>query len=376
MKVYRFNIQRLAYLFIVLYFFMYLLVVGKSILVPLAFAIVLSLMTKPLCNRVESKLTNRAFAIALSFIIVLVPLISLLSFFYIQSIEVFYNIDSISDKIQDGVGALMRKVNHLFGLSRLEGEELLTESSSSLMEQPLSLLGATLSVSSAVILNIFLTFVYTFLLLLYRGSIKQFYLIQFGDRIKEGAEDVLNRIQNIVQRYLYGLCLVMGILGVLNSIGLLCIGLEYAVFWGFLAAFLAVIPYVGTVLGGLIPLLYSLATADSYFQPTFVLLWFILVQVIEGNLITPKVVGSSIKINPLVSILSVIIGGSIWGAPGLILALPFIAILRVVFAQIDFLKPVGLLLSDELYDKEEVFEDKFDKERFRIFSFFRKPPKS
>ena len=113
----------------------------------------------------------------------------------------------------------------------------------------------------------------------------------------------------------------MLILGVLNSFGLWLIGIDYPVFWGFLGAFLAIIPYIGTAIGGLLPFLYALATTSTLWQPMAVIGWFVLVQQIEGNLITPKVLGSSVKVNPFAAIFALFFGGYLWGIPGLILAI-------------------------------------------------------
>ena len=372
MKQYSFSVQKLAYLLIVICLLTYIFIVGKNILTPLVFAMIFAFMLKPVCGKFENFIPYRPLAIALTFLVALTPLIILITFFSIQMVEVIQNMDSISAKIQTGFNDLLKTINSLVGISKKESKAIIDENSSEMMQAPLSYLGTTLSVSSNFLINLFLTFIYTFLLLLYRTSLKQFYIIQFGADIKDGAELVLSRIQTVIQKYLYGLLMVIGILGVLNSIGLMLIGIEYAFFWGFLAAFLAIIPYIGTALGGLLPFLYAFATTDNYWQPLSVIVLFTVVQILEGNVVTPKVVGSSIKINPLAAILALLVGGSIWGIAGLILSLPFIAIIRIIFNQIDFLKPVGLLLSDELFDKDEVFEEKFDKERFRIFNFFKK----
>jgi hypothetical protein len=82
-------------------------------------------------------------------------------------------------------------------------------------------------------------------------------------------------------------------------------------------------------------------------------------------------VGSSVKINPLAAILALIIGGVIWGVPGLILAIPVIAIIKKVFEQISFLVPVSVMLSSDLYLKEHVMERKFEDEKYRLVSFFK-----
>ena len=370
-----FSIQKLAYLLISICLLVYIIIVGKDILTPLAFAAVLAFLLKSLCSKVENIITSRPLSILVSFLIILIPFTGVIYLFSMQFMDIFENMSSIENKIEDGINELFIAVNQNFGFSKREAEEMISENSASIIEKPLGFLGSTLSFSSTFILNFFLTFVYTFLLLLYRSSLKQFYLIQFGDKIKEGAETVLERIQFIIQKYLYGLILVIGILGVFNSIGLTLIGVDYAIFWGFLAAFLAVIPYVGTTLGGLLPFFYALASTGSFWQPMLIVLWFGFVQVVEGNLITPKIIGSSVKINPLAAIISLFIGASIWGVAGMILSLPLVAIIRIIFNQIDHLKPVGLLLSDELAEKEDVFEEKFDQKKFRLFNFLKRGKK-
>lgn len=372
MKSYTFSIQKLAYFLIVLCLLTYILIIGENILAPLVFAAIFAFMLKPLCEWFEKYIYYRPLAITFSFIIALIPIVFIIYLFSMQFIDVFQNMDSISEKIKNGVQDIFNTINTRFGISKKEGQAIISENTSKIIQTPISYLGATLNVSSNFLANFFLMIIYTFLLLLYRTSFKQFYIIQFGDQVKEGAEKVLRKIQNVIQKYLYGLSLVIIILTILNSIGLSIIGIDYAIFWGCLAAFLAIIPYIGTALGGLLPFLYSLATTDNYWQPIAVVLLFTFIQVVEGNLITPKVVGSSIKINPLVSIISLLIGSSIWGMAGLILSLPIIAIFRIIFSQIDFLKPFAILLGDDIYDKDDIFEERFDQDKFRIFNFFKK----
>lgn len=358
------SLQKIAYFLIILCITVYILIIGRDILVPLAFAGVFAFMIKPIAERVEQKIKKPVVSIIFSFLIVLIPLIGLIVFFSTQFVDVFQNLPSITEKIEKGMDALFWQLYKYLGLTKSETEEIISESAAGSLK-------SGLGVSTSVIVNSFLCLIYTFLLLLYRNSIKQFILIQSGPDVRKKREELLTRVQVVIQKYLYGLVMVIGILGVLNSIGLLVIGLDYAIFWGFLAAFLAVIPYIGTTIGGMLPFLYAFATSDSYTQPLAVIILFVIVQFIEGNIITPIVVGNSVKINPLAAILSVIIGGAIWGISGLILALPFIAILNIYFKQVDYLKPISLLLSDSIYERDDLFEEKFDKERFRFRNLFK-----
>jgi len=166
------------------------------------------------------------------------------------------------------------------------------------------------------------------------------------------------------------LLLVILILGVLNSLGLWLIGIRYAAFWGFLAACLAIIPYIGTTLGGFLPFIYALATTGTLWQPAAVVLLYSSVQTLEGNFITPNVVGNSVSINPLAAIIFLFIGGMIWGISGLILALPFVAVLKVVMEHITPLRPVSELLSSDLYSDSDKFLEEYDEEQYRISNYF------
>jgi predicted PurR-regulated permease PerM len=239
------------------------------------------------------------------------------------------------------------------------------------LDEPFVYIRGLIEGGAGLIASLLLIFLYTFLLLLYRQPIYHFILGQFGIPNRRRMEFIMADTQRMSYTYLKGLVLVMVLLGFLNSLGLTLIGLEYAFFWGFFAAFLAIIPYVGTFLGGLMPFLYALSTTDTTWQPVAVVALFTTVQAIEGNIITPKIVGSSIQVNPLAAILALFIGGFVWGVEGLILALPVTAMLRIIMVHSGRFRPIGLLLSDELQDRESEFLTLLDKPHYRIINLFR-----
>src|SRR5690606_11263493 len=110
----------------------------------------------------------------------------------------------------------------------------------------------------------------------------------------------------------------------------LVLGIPYAVFFGVLAALLAVIPYVGVLLGSVPPVLIALLMTDSLFYPAAVIVLFVVVQTLEGNFITPKIVGDQVSINPLAAIVALVTGGFVWGAIGMILSIPIVGVIKVV----------------------------------------------
>ncbi len=164
--------------------------------------------------------------------------------------------------------------------------------------------------------------------------------------------------------------LVIVILGLLIGSGLWFIGVPYPYFWGFLAGFLEIIPYVGTTVGVILPITYILMVSDTLWQPVAVLVWYIMVQQLEGNVISPNVMGSSIKVNPLFIIMGLFLGGVMWGVSGMILALPILAISKEVFRSFEVLAPLSYLMEDGLSRKSNVFLEEFDKNENRLLGLF------
>src|SRR5690606_17861233 len=152
--------------------------------------------------------------------------------------------------------------------------------------------------------------------------------------------------QVVAQSYISGLMIVIVIVSLLNSAGLLLLGVKYAIFFGVFASILTIIPYIGILIGAMLPALFTLATTGQLIDAVLVVLVFMAVQFMEGNFITPYVVGSKVSINPFAAIVALLVGGEIWGAAGMIMALPVIAMLKVIFDAYPPLEPLGFVLAD------------------------------
>ncbi len=366
------SFSRLANFLLVIVLLGYLLYIGQFILAPLAFSILFAFMLKPLSVFWENRLRSQPIAILLAFLIALLPILILLSIFSYQLAVVFRDIENIGARLARGVEGVLKFVESFFSVDLdqlLEGEDF---SITTLVDGGIGILRTSLSSSSIVLAGIVLVAIFTFFILLYRKSFKNFILIQFEPAARDGVRSILETVQEMTRQYLYGMLLVMGILGILNTLGLWLIGIDYPVFWGFLAAFLAIIPYVGTTLGGTLPFLYALATTGTWWQPAAVVAFYFTVQNIEGNFITPKVVGGKVDINPLAAIISLLIGGMLWGISGLILALPVLASLKVTMQHIPPLEPIAQLLDRNIYAEQDRFFNQFDAERYRLSRLFRK----
>ncbi len=349
---------------------------AKIILVPLVFALVFALTLRPVAKRLESLIKIRWLATGLTFLAVAVPIATAILLFSYQTISVIDDLPTITEEFQESLNRIFLSITQRFNLDyTITGSEWAREQLGDALDEPFLYVRALVTSSASVVGTLLLIFLYTFLFLLYRQPIYHFILGQFSRETRDRLELVFADTQRMSYTYLKGLATVMFILGMMNSAGLLIIGIDYAFFWGFLAAFLAIIPYVGTFVGGLLPFLYALSTTDTTWQPISVALLFLTVQTIEGNIITPKVVGSSIQVNPLAAIIALFFGGFIWGVEGLILALPLTAILRILLVHSTRFRPFGLLLSDDLATREEEFLGSLDAPTHRIINFFRVTPR-
>ena len=366
----RVDFQRLAAFLICLCVVLFALYTGSSFFIPLTYGILFSLMLQPICLRFERLLGNRMISVILTLLTATVFISAILMFFVNQVQSILAEADDIYAGLQETFYEWAEYGGHTFGLSGVEVEGYIEQVMTSFSDKPLGILSTGLSTSGVLLANFSLVAIYTFFFLLYRTAFKDFVLGQLNVKDQTEGEQTLVEVQQVAKSYLGGMGLVMIILGTLNSIGLFFIGIDYYLVWGFLAAILGVIPYIGTVIGGLLPFVFAIATTESIWAPLLVLLLYGTVQFVEGNFITPKVLGGSVKINALAAIIAVIVGSMLWGIAGIILAIPLLAIVRIVLTHIEPLRPIALLLSDDFYDQSAKFRGEFNQARYRLTNIF------
>jgi predicted PurR-regulated permease PerM len=318
----------------------------------------------------RDKLHNRIIAIFSAYLIVVLPLLVLILFFINQASALFGDLPSISTKLNSVANQLVDWFNLKFALDPESSSTWMSENFKPILDLIMGFLQESFQSGTTLIANTILIIVITYFMLLYKTAFKNFVLAQAKPKNRETLEHLFNQIQKLTKRYMIGQGIMVIILGTLISLGLLAIGVPHPFFWGFLAGFLEIIPYVGTSIGGILPFTYMLMVSETLWQPWAVIVLYIIIQQIEGNLISPNVMGSSIKVNPLFIIVSLFLGGLTWGISGMILALPILAISKEVFRSFNELEPISYLMEDGLTRNENIFLRKFDNVKYRFFSLF------
>ena len=339
-------VAKLAFILISMVVIIYGLHTLEGLLIPLVFAILFAVLLFPLVKRLEGWRVPRILAIVLCLVLALGVVSAL-----------FWGISNQISNFAEVVPQFVKRANEYINNIRTFADEKLnidrqrqiTEVKKYLndaMAEGGAILTSTLLATTSILANLFLVLLFAFFFLLYRDFFRSFFYKVFHDVRRSEIDEVMSRIYEVVKDYLAGLVLVILIIGALMTVGLLILGVDYAVFFGFFGACLVLIPYFGISLGALLPAAYTLVTQDNPLKALGVIGVFLFVQMIEGNFITPYIVGSKVSINPLAAIVVLILWENIWGLPGLVLALPMTAILKVIFDSVDSLKPYGFVIGE------------------------------
>jgi predicted PurR-regulated permease PerM len=255
------------------------------------------------------------------------------------------NLPEIGQQFQIRIDTLQQFIQDTFGIDRESQSRYLRQIGTNLLENSSLFIRSTISGTSNIFTGLIITPIAVFFLLYYREFYKKFLMLATPEAHHEQVKAILDRVQGVVQGYFSGLLIVMAIIASLNTLGLLVIGVKYAFFWGILSALLNIIPFIGVFIGSLFPILFSLITMDSLWYPVVIALWFWFVQWIEGDFITPTIVGNRVELNPFTALLALIMGAEIWGATGMIVSIPFLAILKIFFDSVPSMKTYGFILG-------------------------------
>lgn len=164
-------------------------------------------------------------------------------------------------------------------------------------------------------------------------------------REKRNVVELVYNVERGISAYLVTVAAINGGLGIVIGLVLWALGMPNAALWGGLAALLNFVPYLGALLGMGIVFLIALLTFDSFAYACVIPIAYFACTAIEGNFITPHLLGKSMSLNPIMVFLSLTIGWWMWGTGGAILAVPIVAMLKVGFDQFEGTRAMGTLLG-------------------------------
>ena len=333
--------MRLTYFLLSIMLLLYGLIIAKDFLYPLAFGILISYLLLPIVNYFEKKGLPRIAAILITIILAII-LTGIITVFVLKRISLFMDeLPLFREKTISHIEELQHFIEGEFGIPAERLKNFLLSRIFDIGSQS----GKVFSTTTGTIFVILMQPVYVFLFLYYRTKFAYFFLKVVGRQNRMIAVGVLREIALVVTRYMLGVATVVLILCVFNSLGLLIIGLKFPLLLGVISAFFSFIPYFGNFIGGSIPFVFALLTMDSSVYAIRIAVFVYFIHFFENNILSPNIVGNNVRINPFVIILGLILGALIWGLPGMLVAIPFLAMLNIVLKKVPGMQPYVYLLG-------------------------------
>lgn len=340
---YRLTIQ--LFLLVLIVFILYTL---RELLIPIAVAMLFSFLLLPISEWLERKGLPRWLSILISILIAIMAFGSLIYFFIAQLMGFQDDIPVLKQQILEKGTAVLAYVERTFNISQQRQVEWLQNKLAEAAGESDKVLIGFFSGATTFLASIVLIPIYIFFITYFREKYRRFIiLIMKREDDRERALTIVQKISSVSQGYIKGIMLDVAILSVLNSTGFLLLGLDHAILFGVLAAFLNIIPYIGVLIGSALPVLMALITKDELGYAVGVLGVCVFVQFLDNNFIMPYVVGSSVSINPFTAVFVLIASGMLWGLIGMVLSIPLTGMIKVICDNVEPLKPYGFLIGEE-----------------------------
>ncbi len=315
---------------------------------PFCFSLLLTFLLNPLIDRLQRWRINKVLAILLSILVAIGLLILLLYVIYLQLVAFAADVPANWTRLSSKLEVIHEFIVEHFNVSKREQVNWLGAKAKDYADAFGAMLLGFFSVTGEILSTLILIPIYVFFLALYKEKVKSFVCLIFKDDDPEAKLALIGKVVRVSQQYLKGILIDILILSVLNSLGFLLLDLEHAWLFGILAAVLNVIPYIGVMIGSILPIIMALITKDSLGYAIGVAAVCTFVQILDNNIISPYVIGTSVSINSLSAMIALILSALIWGIPGMILALPLCGMLKVVCDHVPEWRPYGFLMGDEM----------------------------
>ena len=333
-------LQFIVYGSVILYF-------GKDVFIPLSFAVLISFVIYPLCAWMERKGIGRLTATLINISLLMILLLGVIALLISQFMSFLKELPLVQEKLGSAFKQISQFMTNSYGISAEQQKQwaiqLANQSGSTIM----TFLRRTISASAFSGILFILIPVYAALILYYRELWLKIIQRLLPNEREESIKEMLLLTVNTYYNFIKGMAVVYLIVGTLNSIGLLLLGVPHAILFGFIASVLTFIPYVGIVIGSLLPITMAWVTYDSIWYPVGIVGIFTLVQYLEANVIFPLAVSKRLNVNTLVMLIVIFSGGILWGIAGMILFVPFVGIVKLFADHNPRLKTLSMMLGTE-----------------------------
>jgi predicted PurR-regulated permease PerM len=351
---------RLLLLFILSVVILYM---AKTVLVPLTFGGILALLLLPVCRWLERRGLNRGISSFISLLVFTLLVIGLILLLRWQIGDLLKDFSKLQDQLSNLLNEVKDYVRAQFGITNRQQQQILKDQQSGGMEKAAGMAIGTLTSTLSLMVSMVLVLVYVFLFLYFRSHFKSFIIRLVSVPNMPVAQKVIDKASKVTQQYLTGLGMMIVMLWIMYGIGFTIVGIKGAIFFAILCGILEIVPFAGNITGTSITVLIAFAQGGSVDMVIGVLITYAIVQFTQTYLLEPLVVGNQVNINPLFTILVIVVGEAVWGIAGMVVAIPLLGMFKVVCDHVEPLKPYGYLIGTQnAKEDKSIFKKLFGQE--------------
>jgi putative permease len=339
--------ERLSLVLVGLIALGYLVVLAKDLVDPLIFGFLFAILLLPICNFLERKLRLPRSMASLVSILLLIAFVG--GILYLVGTQIARLADDwpmLQKQVGQSIENIREWVENSFHINMDKQMDYVHSATNKLMSSGGSVIGTTFGAVSSLLLFYSFIIIFTFLVLLYRRILLKFLIWVFNEDNQGIVMDIVENIQSILRQYILGLLLEMVVVAAVACTAFWIIGIKYAVLLGLIVGMFNIVPYVGIFTAMFLSVMITFATGNVK-DVVYVIASVLGIHAIDANVLLPTIVGSKVRLNALISFLGIVIGEMIWGLSGMFLAIPVIAILKIIFDRIESLKPWGFLFGGD-----------------------------
>ena len=327
----------------------WVLIIGKPIILPLLMALFLSFILDPLVQLLVRLKIPLGIAVFLTLILSFVVL-------YLLGLLVYANVQNFvgqfpvyQERMLESVADLIQKLETWMGeplnvqvWKKINWIETLQDYS--IAKGVLSSVGTFLTfLAKMLIVTVFIAYFLTS-----KRSVTNKIRLAFEPDQSQRIVTIIENVTGQIQKYLGAKTITSFITGSLSIIVFYFFGLDFAIFWGFLVFIFNFIPNIGSIVASLLPVIFSLVQIGSMPVAFWLLICMGIIQFSIGNVLEPRIMGRTLNLSPMIVILSLIFWGYIWGVAGMVLAVPIMATVTIVFENFDSLRFLSVFLRGNI----------------------------
>ncbi|RYE25615.1 MAG: AI-2E family transporter [Sphingobacteriales bacterium] len=338
---------RLAMVLLSIVLIIFLMYVAQSVLIPLFFAVQVALLLYPLTRYLECKLHfSRSLA---SLVSVVVFVIGLAIFLYILSYQILLfsqDIPTLQARITTVLADLQLWMTTKYHLDSTAQVSYMNQATSNIVSGAAAYVTQLFFQISQIIFWVVIVFIFSYFILHHRRLLVNFVIGIFPKESNQRVQSVITETRAITNNYIIGLLIEFVVVTIAYCATFMLLGIEYAVLLGLICAALNFIPYIGFIVSCILVAIVSLMHGTAALAVQAVGLLF-LIHLLDANVLLPRIVGNKVKMNALTTIIAVLMGGILWGIAGMFLSIPISAMLKIIFDNVQTLKPWGLVMGVE-----------------------------